>query len=651
MDHSMIAQERDGSAGRKSSKYDIVIIGAGPVGLLLSTCLARWGYQIKHIDNRPEPTKTGRADGIQPRSLDLLRNMGLKPAIMAYEPAKVYEVAFWDPSSTSKGIHRTGTWASCPSFIDARYPFTTLLHQGLIERVFIADLEKSGVEIQRPWTIKGFRTHEKFNTEYPVEVDLEHVDGKEKETVRAKYLFSGEGARSFVRDQLKIGIKHKDPIAHVWGVMDGVVKTNFPDIKMKCTIHSEHGSIMVIPREDNLVRLYIQIASSTDEDWNPRKTATEQEVQASAKRILQPYDIEWERVEWYSVYPIGQGIAEKYTLDHRVFMGGDACHTHSPKAGQGMNTAFLDALNLAWKIHHVEAGFAESSLLHSYESERKLVAENLLNFDAKYAALFSQRPPAAKDVAAATAKGAEQTGVEEEENQFIKTFKESCEFTSGYGVAYNPNFLNWSPSHPAQSAIINPKGNKNRTGRILINSNVTRVVDANVVHLEQEIPVNGSFRIYVFGGIPSSTKRAIEDFARNLSKKGSFFSSYLRSDIDSVSHHERHNPHSHFFTFCTIFAAKRSNIEISRDVPDVLARYRDHVYADDIWDQRVPDAKAAAHAKMGLDEERGGVIVVRPDGYVGIVLSLVKGSGTVDALNQYFGSFCSKKIGEPRAQL
>ena len=86
---------------------------------------------------------------------------------------------------------------------------------------------------------------------------------------------------------------------------------------------------MVIPREDSMVRLYIQIASSTDKDWNPRKSATEEEVQNSAKRILEPYSIEWERVEWYSVYPIGQGIAEKYTLDHRVFMGGDACHTHS----------------------------------------------------------------------------------------------------------------------------------------------------------------------------------------------------------------------------------------------------------------------------------------------------------------------------------
>jgi 2-polyprenyl-6-methoxyphenol hydroxylase-like FAD-dependent oxidoreductase len=216
-----------------SSNFDIAIVGAGPVGLLLSACLARWGYKIKHIDNRPEPTKTGRADGIQPRSLDLLRNMDLKPAIMAWQPAKVYEVAFWDPSPTGKGIQRTSTWASCPSFIDARYPFTTLLHQGIIERVFIADLEKNGVNIQRPWTNKGFKTDIRTDSEYPVEVNLEHVNGTAKETVRAKYLFSGEGARSSVRDQLKISIKHKDPIAHIWGVMDGVVKTDFPDIKVR----------------------------------------------------------------------------------------------------------------------------------------------------------------------------------------------------------------------------------------------------------------------------------------------------------------------------------------------------------------------------------------------------------------------------------
>ena len=210
--------------------YDIVVVGAGPVGLVLSTHLSRWGYKIKHIDNRPEPTPTGRADGIQPRSMDMLKNLGLKRYLMDVNPARVYEVAFWDPLDGEKGIHRTGTWASCPKFIDTRHPFTTLLHQGFIERIFIDDMTKHGTKVQRPWTISGFRRTP--DSQYPVEVDLKHVKTRSGETVRAKYLFSGEGGKSFVRDTLGIEMQYKDPIAHVWGVMDGIVRTNFPDIKV-----------------------------------------------------------------------------------------------------------------------------------------------------------------------------------------------------------------------------------------------------------------------------------------------------------------------------------------------------------------------------------------------------------------------------------
>lgn len=422
---------------------------------------------------------------------------------------------------------------------------------------------------------------------------------------------------------------------------------------MKCTIHSDAGSIMVIPRENNMVRLYIQIASSTDADWNPRKSATTEEVQEHAKKIMKPYFIEWDRIEWYSVYPIGQGIADKYTLDERVFMGGDCCHTHSPKAGQGMNTAFLDAQNLAWKIHHVETGFADRSILKSYESERKLIAENLLNFDASYAKLFSQRQPSAGEVGSANqhTSGTQQPA---EESDFIKKFKESCEFTSGYGVAYDSNVLNWSATHPVQNPLFLSYAAGTtalRSGRILVPATVTRVSDANPVHLEQEIPLNGAYRLYLFGGKPERTRRAIGDFASNLMKKNSFFAAYLRSDIDNVPVHERHNPHSHFFSFATVFNANRPDIEINELLPKVLSRYYDHVYADNIFDLRVPNAQAAAHAKMGLSEEDGGVVVVRPDGYVGCVVKLVEGSGTVDALNQYFGTFTAKKIGGESARL
>lgn len=627
--------------------YDIVVIGAGPVGLLLSCSLARWGYRIKHIDNRAEPTPTGRADGIQPRSIELLKNMGLKADLFKHKPARVYEVAFWDPNEKG-GIVRTGTWASCPGFIDARYPFTALLHQGLIERMFIADIEKNGSTIQRPWTITDFDNNG-TDPDYPVEVQLAHADNSSQETVRAKYLFSGEGAKSFVRTKLNIPIHHKDPISHVWGVMDGVVRTNFPDIKMKCTIHSDAGSIMVIPREANMVRLYIQLASSTDPDFNPRKTATTEEVQQAAKRILKPYFIEWENVEWYSVYPIGQGISERYTLDNRVIMGGDVCHTHSPKAGQGMNTAFLDAQNLAWKIHGVEAGFLQRSVLSTYETERKHIAEELLNFDAKYSKLFSTKQPGGAELGSASDSSGGHSSTEE--NPFVKTFKENCEFTSGYGVAYQHNIFNWSESHPARSPLFlsYPDQTPLRTGRILPPATVTRVPDANVVHLENEIPVNGSFRIFIFAGrlkARDQVPKNLDDFCKASMRPGSYLGAHLRRDIATVDYHERHNPHSYFFSFCTIFAAHRPEVEADLCVPSLLLRYREHIYADDIWDKRVPNAKAAGHAKMlggvwteGAQDGPGTVVVVRPDGYIGCAVKLVEGTGTVDALNAYFASF------------
>lgn len=310
-----------------------------------------------------------------------------------------------------------------------------------------------------------------------------------------------------------------------------------------------------------------------------------------------------------------------------------------------MNTAFHDALNLAWKIHHVEAGFANRSILGSYETERKRIAEDLLDFDAKYAALFSQRAPSSSEIGAAS-----ETKKDSNVNEFVEVFKSSAEFTSGYGIAYGSNVFNWSPNHSAQSHLFNPRGSTLRTGRVMPTANVTRVVDANEVQLEQEIPLNGSFRIFVFAGIPSATSKAISDFATNIQRKRSFYSSFEREDVDSVSYHERHNPHSRLFSLCTTFAAPHVEISIPKLLPPVLARYSDHVYADDVWDARVPDAKASAHAKMGLSAEKGGIVVVRPDGHIGCVVGLVEGSETVDALNDYFGAFVAKPIGKSSVQ-
>ncbi|KAH0541698.1 hypothetical protein FGG08_003861 [Glutinoglossum americanum] len=609
-----------------SEAYDIVIVGAGPVGLMLAACIARLGkYKIKHIDIRPERTQIGRADGIQARSLDILRNMGLKRPIMAYNPGRIYEVAFWNPLQHGKGIHRTGTWKSYPEFIDTRYPFTTILHQGRIEKIFVEDLERMDIQIDRSWAISRFK-NEGEDLEYPVQVDLIQTNGEAECAVRTKYLFGADGARSFVREQLGVKMTYKDPTIH-----------------MKCTVHSDSGSAMIIPHGNNVVRVYVQIKSS-DKGQDPRRMATESRIQQQANDILSPYRIEWDRVDWHSAYPIVQGIAERYTLDQRIFMGGDACHTHSPKAGQGMNYGFLDAQNFAWKFHLVESGFATQAILHTYEEERKKMAQKLIDFDAKYAALFSSRPPSVSEVEDAVR--CKDHGEAEESNEFVRTFKQSTEFTSGYGVHYDPNCLNWSEAHPAKSPLFSPPGVKLLPGRVFPPVTVTRVSDACIAHLEQEIPQNGSYRIYIFAGSPATTSQAISDFATNLQEDNSFLSSYRRHDImGPIPYHERHNPHSLFFTFCTIFNAPRPAIEINESLPGVLAEYRDQVYADDIKSGGVSKAKGEAHVKLGFCGEKGGVVVVRPDGYVGCTLALVEGAGTVQGINEYFAPIASKPLG------
>ncbi|KMU84278.1 phenol 2-monooxygenase [Coccidioides immitis H538.4] len=510
-------------------KYDIVIVGAGPMGL------------------------QGEAHR-QPTGAHQNRSRGWNPSRVQLNFAQPR------PEAQDNGIR------TCKA----------LLHQGKIERVFLEEIEKTGTVVERPSTVVGFKNDGK-DPEYPVEVNLKDLDTNVHTTVRAKYLFGGEGARSFIREQQNIGIRHKDPIAHVWGVMDGVVRTNFPDIKTKCTIHSDHGSIMVIPREDDMVRLYVQLASSTDKDWNPRMTATVDQVKEAAA-----------------------------------------------------------------KIHLVEGGMAKRDILTTYESERKMIAETLLDFDAKYAKLFSTRIPSVSEVDSALGRSKS-----DETNEFVKAFKSACEFTSGYGVVYTPNIFTWSPSHPAQSPLFNPKGVKLVPGRALPTCTVTRVLDANRVALEQEVPANGSFRVFVLAGDINKNKTALADFNSNLLKSRSFYSTYSRPADQAVSYFERHNPHSRFFSLLLVFANLRDEVEIS-SLPSTFQAYSHHIYTDDLSDRFVPDAKAPAHEKMGL--EKGGVVVVRPDGHIACSVELVEGSGTVDALNQFFGSFSEKPLGGEAGQ-
>ena len=128
----------------------------------------------------------------------------------------------------------------------------------------------------------------------------------------------------------------------IWGVMDVFPQTNFPDIRKQVIMQSDAGSIIIVPREgESMIRIYIELPPGT-----VAKEVNLEDLQAAARRVFSPYEIEFAGTFWWSVYSIGQRLADHFSKANRVFLTGDACHTHSPKAGQGMNVSLQDGYNI-----------------------------------------------------------------------------------------------------------------------------------------------------------------------------------------------------------------------------------------------------------------------------------------------------------------
>ena len=224
----------------------------------------------------------------------------------------------------------------------------------------------------------------------------------EVSTIRAKYVVGADGSRSGVRTAIGRELVG-DPMNQSWGVLDALVTTDFPDIRRKCAIHSANdGNILIIPREGGyLVRIYIELDNVRDGEMLKNRTVTPEKLAEVANRILAPYTIDVKDVGWWAVYEIGQRVTDKFDdvpaaeMDSRlprVFIAGDACHTHSAKAGQGMNVSMNDTWNLGWKLASVLQGRAKPELLHTYSDERQKIAKQLIDFDREFAKMFSAHP-------------------------------------------------------------------------------------------------------------------------------------------------------------------------------------------------------------------------------------------------------------------
>ena len=264
---------------------------------------------------------------------------------------------------------------------------------------------------------------------------------------------------------------------------------------------------MLIPREGGyLFRLYVELDKLDAGERVSNRNITSDEVIAKAQRILRPYTLDVKEIAWWSVYEIGQRLSDKFDdvpeeeVEERlprVFIAGDACHTHSPKAGQGMNVSMQDSFNLGWKLAAVLRKQCAPRLLHTYSAERQAIAKELIDFDREWASMLS-----------ATAKSAEGKAVDPAATQDY--FVRHGRYTAGTATRYRPSTLTGEPTHQhlAKGLTI---------GTRLHSAPVVRLADAKPMHLGHTVKADGRWRLFAFAGAgdpaaPSSGIRALCEF-------------------------------------------------------------------------------------------------------------------------------------------
>lgn len=588
---------------------DVLIVGSGPAGAMAAAQLSQFpNVNTRIIERRPERLALGQADGIQARTVETFQAFGFAEEFI-YEAYHITETCFWRPDPENPdNIIRTARTADDPNGM-SEFPHL-IVNQARVIDYLNRYAWHSPARIEPDYGIEFVTLTIDQEHEYPVEVEVRYTAGeREGQTrkVRAKYVIGCDGARSGVRKSIGRTLTGHSA-NHAWGVMDALANSDFPDMHTKCAITSSKGSILHIPREGgHLMRIYVDLGVVPENDNHAIRNTSIEEIIAKANEIYHPYSMDVKDIAWHSVYEVAHRLTDHFddvdtedrgTRYPRVFITGDACHTHSAKAGQGMNVSMQDAFNLSWKLGAVLSGRSPQSLLDTYSEERQVIAKNLIDFDKEWSTLMATPTDQLPDPHYL-------------EDFYVKT----AEFPNGFMTEYAPSLITDTTDHQDLAKGF-PVGKRFKSAR------VNRVSDAYPLHLGHQHKADGRWRFYAFADSPAPGQE---------------------SKVERLAQWMEHDTRSPFVKFRRDGDDFDSLIEpnviyqqahVDFDCPDVPRAFRPQVgkLQLDFWDKiyaTLPDEDIFDIREISRD---GALVIVRPDQYVAAVLPL----DNLDAIADFF---------------
>jgi len=618
-------QAPSGSIGPVPDEVDVLIVGCGPAGLTLAAQLSAFpDIRTCIVEQKSGPLQLGQADGIACRTMEMFEAFGFSERVLK-QACWINETTFWKPDQERRDhIVRSGRVQDTEDGL-SEFPHV-VLNQARVHDFYLDVMLKSKARLAPHYArrLLGLQIEQTVTGDHAdahaVTVRLERLDpahAGEIETIRARYVVGCDGARSTVRRSIGRTLAG-DSANHAWGVMDVLVVTDFPDIRFKSLIQSaSDGSIIIIPREGGyLVRLYVELDKLGADERVSDRNITADDLIAAARRILNPYTLDVKEVAWWSVYEIGQRLCERFddvpdeevaTRLPRVFIAGDACHTHSPKAGQGMNVSMQDGFNLGWKLVSVLRQRCSPRLLQTYSAERQAIARELIDFDREWAALL------------ASSKGFDPV---ETQSYFVRHGR----YTAGTAARYRPSILAGEATHQHLAAGF-------AIGMRFHSAPVIRLADARPVQLGHTVKADGRWRIFAFAGAehpaaPSCRIRALCDFLAAAPDSPVRTYTAANEDIDAV------------IDVRAVFQQGHRDLAVEA-MPSFLLPRKGRYGLCDYEKMFCPDLKGGndIFTLRGIDRERGCMVVVRPDQYVAHVLPL-DGHGELAA---FFAGFMTRR--------